>query len=104
MPSHYVYFFLISERGQHALLANTSQTGVPAIAQPTASVKAIRVVCPSEPLLAKFEIQVGAIREALTHHEQESRTLAALRDALLSKLISGELRLAEAERIVGRAV
>ncbi|GIW81351.1 MAG: restriction endonuclease [Gemmatales bacterium] len=34
----------------------------------------------------------------------ESRTLAALRDALLPKLISGELRVPNAERIVGRAV
>jgi type I restriction enzyme S subunit len=33
----------------------------------------------------------------------ESRTLAALRDALLPKLISGELRVPDAERIVGRA-
>jgi len=31
-------------------------------------------------------------------------TLAALRDTLLPKLISGELRIADAERIVGRAV
>ncbi len=34
----------------------------------------------------------------------QSRTLAALRDALLPKLISGELRVPDAERIVGRAV
>jgi type I restriction enzyme S subunit len=33
----------------------------------------------------------------------QSRTLAALRDALLPKLISGELRVPDAERIVGRA-
>jgi len=33
----------------------------------------------------------------------ESRTLAALRDALLPKLISSELRVPDAERIVGRA-
>jgi type I restriction enzyme S subunit len=35
---------------------------------------------------------------------QEDRTLAALRDTLLPKLISGELRIKDAERIVGRAV
>jgi type I restriction enzyme S subunit len=35
---------------------------------------------------------------------RESGTLAALRDALLPKLISGELRIADAEKIVGRAV
>jgi type I restriction enzyme S subunit len=34
----------------------------------------------------------------------ESRTLSALRDTLLPKLISGELRVPDAERIVGRAV
>jgi len=33
-----------------------------------------------------------------------SATLAALRDALLPKLISGELRIADAEKIVGGAV
>ena len=32
----------------------------------------------------------------------ESRALVALRDALLPKLISGELRVEDTERIVGR--
>jgi type I restriction enzyme S subunit len=34
----------------------------------------------------------------------ESRTVAALRDALLPKLISGELRVKDAKRFVGRVV
>ena len=34
----------------------------------------------------------------------QSRTLAALRDTLLPQLISGELRVPDAERIVGRVV
>ena len=33
-----------------------------------------------------------------------SRTLAALRDALLPKLISGELRVNDAERVAARAL
>jgi type I restriction enzyme, S subunit len=37
-------------------------------------------------------------------NERESRTLAQLRDTLLPKLISGELRVPDAERIVGTAV
>jgi type I restriction enzyme, S subunit len=41
----------------------------------------------------------GRIKAAMV----QSRTLAALRDALLPKLISGELRVPDAERIVGRA-
>jgi type I restriction enzyme S subunit len=36
--------------------------------------------------------------------DEESRTLAALRDTLLPKLISGELRVKDAERFVGRHV
>jgi type I restriction enzyme, S subunit len=37
-------------------------------------------------------------------NRRESRALAALRDALLPKLISGELRVPDAERIAGRCV
>jgi type I restriction enzyme, S subunit len=38
-------------------------------------------------------------------NEKESRTLAVIRDALLPKLISGELRVTDAERVLaeGRA-
>jgi type I restriction enzyme S subunit len=35
--------------------------------------------------------------------ERESRTLATLRDALLPKLISGELRMKDAERMFAEA-
>ena len=38
--------------------------------------------------------------ESLWKREVESRTLAALRDALLPKLISGELRVNYAERFI----
>jgi len=37
-------------------------------------------------------------------NERESRTLAALRDTLLPKLISGDLRVQDAEGLVERAV
>ncbi|WP_407062683.1 hypothetical protein [Chloracidobacterium thermophilum] len=43
---------------------------------------------------------IGRIHQSIL----ESRTLAALRDELLPKLISGELRVPDAERIVGRAM
>jgi len=36
-------------------------------------------------------------------HEREARTLAALRDALLPKLISGELRVKDAEKFITEA-
>jgi type I restriction enzyme S subunit len=36
----------------------------------------------------------------IAQSERESRTLAALRDALLPKLISGEIRVRDAERFL----
>jgi type I restriction enzyme S subunit len=48
---YFIFYFLRSSIGQHQLLANTSQVGVPAIAQPTSSVKAIEILLP--PTLAE---------------------------------------------------
>jgi len=51
-------------------------------------------------LLFYFEEIVGQIRERIRALRGESRTLAALRDVLLPKLIRGEIRVKEAERFV----
>jgi type I restriction enzyme S subunit len=59
---------------------------------------------PPPELLQAFENQVHCLYQRCIKGIQESRTLAALRDTLLPKLISGELRVPDAERIVGRAV
>lgn len=47
-----------------------------------------------------FETIVKPLFDGLYESLEQSRSLAALRDTLLPKLISGELRVAEAERIV----
>jgi len=62
------------------------------------------ILIPPAPLVAAFEKHVGAMLSQQGVLRRESRTLAALRDALLPKLISGELRVPDAERIVSRAV
>jgi type I restriction enzyme S subunit len=43
---YYIYYFLISNVGQYRLLANTSQVGVPAIAQALTSIKSIEIDLP----------------------------------------------------------
>lgn len=101
LPARYLYLYLTSPSGQQALLANTSQTGVPAIAQPTSSVKALKIVQPCADILARFERIIASSFSKMELHRKESRTLAALRDALLPKLISGQIRVPDAERIVG---
>jgi type I restriction enzyme S subunit len=61
-------------------------------------------IIPSDQVVAAFEKIAEPMFLSAEKARQESRTLAALRDALLPKLISGELRVPDAERIVGRAV
>jgi len=51
-------------------------------------------------LLFYFEEIIGQIRERIRALRGESRTLAALRDALLPKLIRGEIRVKEMEQLV----
>jgi type I restriction enzyme S subunit len=43
------------------------------------------------------------MRERRVVSEKESQALAVLRDALLPKLISGEIRVKDAERLVAEA-
>jgi type I restriction enzyme S subunit len=64
----------------------------------------LRVVVPSDPVLTSFTRSAGSLYRQLAENERESRSLAQLRDTLLPKLISGELRVPDAERIVGAAV
>lgn len=64
----------------------------------------LRVVVPSDPVLTSFTRSAGSLYRQLAESERESRSLARLRDTLLPKLISGELRVPDAERMVGAAV
>ena len=63
----------------------------------------IKCVVPPTELVQRFEQLCRPIDEKIERAERESRTLAALRDALLPKLISGELRVKEAERFLETA-
>ena len=49
-------------------------------------------VLPPADVQEAFDKQVRPLFERVHHNDEESRTLAALRDALLPKLLSGELR------------
>lgn len=59
--------------------------------------KSLRVVVPSDSVLTGFTKLVVPLYRQLVKNERESRTLAQLRDFLLPKLISGELRVKDAE-------
>jgi len=68
------------------------------------SFRPIPALVPSQEVMTAFDTIVEPVYAKIWLNLEESRTLAALRDTLLPKLISGELRVPDAERIVGRRV
>jgi type I restriction enzyme S subunit len=73
----------------------------PFIAQ--ADARNLRVLYPLRSIARRFGELVDPFLSQSQANDCESRSLAALRDTLLPKLISGEMRVPDAERIVGRA-
>ena len=67
-------------------------------------VSATRVPRTGEELINEFSRQVSSMLAGIASNERSSRPLAQLRDTLLPKLISGELRVPDAERVAGAAV
>jgi type I restriction enzyme S subunit len=65
-----------------------------------ANFRPIPVVTPPAQAMLAFEKLARPLHERIVECARESRTLAALRDALLPRLISGELRLKDAERFL----
>jgi type I restriction enzyme S subunit len=59
-----------------------------------------QLIIPPKPVASAFSEIVNALRNKVVTAAGESRTLAALRDALLPKLISGELRVKDVERFL----
>ncbi len=62
----------------------------------------MRVLYPANGVAMRFGQLVAPFFERVHDNEYESLTLAALRDTLLPKLIFGQLRVPDADRIIGR--
>ncbi|QLQ24122.1 MAG: hypothetical protein HZT41_03885 [Dechloromonas sp.] len=55
------------------------------------------MVAPSDNVLSAFDEIAAPIDQRIVENEEQMRILATLRDTLLPRLISGQLRLPEAE-------
>jgi type I restriction enzyme S subunit len=60
----------------------------------------IPVVAPPQQIFESFDQVVRPAYSRIVANERETRTLTSFRDTLLPKLIAGELRVADAERVV----
>jgi len=57
-----------------------------------------KMIIPPEDIIALFDKQVRTLSDAIHHNSEQSRTLASIRNTLLPKLLSGEIRVKDAER------
>lgn len=100
MQPEWITYYFRSAQGQHQLLANTSQVGVPSIARPVSYLRSIEVLVPSKELIDKFSDIADILHQTVLANRLQIQNLTRLRDTLLPRLISGQLRLPEAEVMV----
>jgi type I restriction enzyme, S subunit len=77
--------------------------GIGGSAQPNASAQVLagaQLVVPTPSIARMFSDLVVPLDLSIVANAHESRTLTALRDTLLPKLISGELRIEDAKRVI----
>jgi type I restriction enzyme, S subunit len=103
IEKHFIFYLLKYLRTVFAEIARDKQTT--GLGHFTAQdMKRLMVIHPPEELLAKFNDLVVPIFDRWYGNLFESNSLASLRDTLLPKLISGELRIPDAEKFVEEAV
>jgi len=99
LPLEYSYFLARSDDFRaHAIANMTGTSGRQRV--PPDCLKRFGVVIPPKPVAAEFGKLAHTTMLSIRAHEEESRTLAAIRDALLPKLISDEIRVTAAQELV----
>lgn len=78
----FISYFFHGKEGQHKLLANASQTGVPSIARPSSYLKTIELALP--PLLEQRAIAhiLGTLDDKIEMNRQQNKTLEEMARAL----------------------
>jgi type I restriction enzyme S subunit len=101
LPLEYAYFLARSEDfRQHAIANMTGSSGRQRV--PVSCFDGFLLVVPPEPVARHFGHVAGPIMQTIKAKDEESRTLAATRDVLLPKLMSGEIRVPDVERAAWR--
>jgi type I restriction enzyme S subunit len=97
----FLFFWLSSDLSMEEMRVRGTGVAVPGLN--STQVKSLTILVPSPAIIAAFEATVGPLVSRVLTSCNESRTLTTLRDVLLPKLISGELRVKEAERVAAEA-
>ncbi|MGI0492934.1 restriction endonuclease subunit S [Alkalinema pantanalense CENA528] len=94
----YLYYLLKTDSYRCEVLASASGTSVKHTSPK--KVQAYSFPCPPHTLLQKFEEYVASFQEFLDTNSQQNLILSETRDRLLPKLMSGEIRVKDAEKII----
>jgi type I restriction enzyme, S subunit len=91
LPPEFAYFLARTDEFRAFMISNmTGTTGRQRV--PAECLSNFKVAVPPAEPADKFGQFASSVFAQMKAHDEESRTLAALRDALLPKLLSGELR------------
>ena len=95
LPNHYVRLW--TKANKDAIEARANGTTFMEISK--SNFRPLPVIVPPKSVLDDFQKQIEPLHRRVVSNLKESRTLAALRDALLPKLLSGELRVPAAAKL-----
>jgi type I restriction enzyme S subunit len=100
IPQSYLFFWLSSETAMEEMRIRGTGVAIPGLN--STAVKQLSILVPDEAVLREFDGKVAPMIDRILASASESKLLAGLRDTLLPKLISGKLRIKDAERFVGK--
>ena len=103
VPEEFAYLLARSRDFRaHAIANMTGSSGRQRV--PKSCLEQYPVVRPTADVLRAFRDQVRPFFQLIAGNTLESRALAAMRDLLLPRVVSGEIRFRDAESAVERAV
>lgn len=103
LPSEHGYFLARTEEFRSFAIQNmTGTSGRQRV--PSTCFANYPLVIPDGEVAHRFGLFAGAQMKAISRNSEEASTLAQIRDCLLPKLLSGELRIKDAERVVEAAL
>lgn len=104
VPRAYVYCLLKSRHFIEMVQALATGTSNSHQRVRPEQVSGLPIVIPTSEVLGAFSQIVEPLFQRVNHSREQSRLLTSLRDTLLPRLISGKLRIPEAEELVQEAV
>ncbi len=82
LDNNYLFYFFKSNIGQHELLQNESQVGVPSISSPLTSLKSVTILLPTLPEQRAIASVLSSLDDKIDLLHRQNRTLEAMAESL----------------------